>query len=178
MQKEFTYIEKWLIGEKGIDVGCGTNRLSMEILAIDQQPDRRYSHCDLVHDCATLDGIKPFDFSGKKYEFIDNEFDFIFSSHCLEDFENIESVFYAWWRKLKPDGFMILLLPDMEGGRYAKVGEPNGNPSHRSNVGKNFMLNVLEKLKAEKSIDYEVVQVDTIPHNVSCTVDIVIQKKR
>lgn len=172
MQLEFEYIQKWLIGDKGIDVGCGTNRLSMEILAIDQQPDRRYSHCDLVHNCHDLEIKTPFAFSGKEFTFVDNELDYIFSSHCLEDFEDIHAVFKNWWKKIKPNGYMILLLPDMENGRYPKVGEFNGNPSHRTDVGEKYIKEMLYTL----DLQFEIVQCDTIPHNVSCTIDIVIKK--
>lgn len=170
MQIEFECIKDFLIGH-GVDVGCGTNRINKDILAIDQQPDKRYAHCDIVHDCKDLE-CEPFNFKGHDYTFDDNSLDFIFSSHCLEDFDNIPDVFMAWWRKLAPNGQMILLLPDMEGGRYPKVSDPHGNPSHKTDVGKKYILNMLESLK----IGYEVIQCDTLPHDKTCTIDFVIKK--
>lgn len=170
MQKEFTYIEKFLRtpdGKRyanGIDVGCGTNRLSPDIPSLDQQPDLRYAHAQFVWDCATLD------------LFADGVLDFIFSSHCLEDFEDIPKVFMNWWKKIKPSGLMILLLPDMETGRYPKVGDSNGNPSHRTNTGKMFVEGMLDKLQKDGILRFEILQCDTIPHNESCSIDFVIRK--
>lgn len=194
VQWEFKAIEKYLMG-KGIDVGCGTNRLSEDVLSIDNQPNKEYAHADVVHDCKDLDIKNPFEFKGVGYNFSDGELDFIFSSHCLEDFENIEGVFKNWWRKLKINGLMILLLPDMEPckcklcdndsaieyrkkeGRtarywtiedYKKNGK--GNPAHRTNVGKKFMVKMLEKFP------HEMIQMDTLPHNQTCSIDFVIKK--
>lgn len=175
-QYEFEFIKPFLQG-KGIDVGCGTSRLSPDILALDQQPDQRYAHADVVHDCKDLEVGKPFEFKGQMYDFRDNEFDFIFSSHCLEDFPDIDPVFLSWWKKIKANGLMILLLPDMQGGRYPDLKmhreTGQGNPSHKTDVGKEFIFSMLERLK----LNYEIIQADTIPHDRSCTIDFVIKKK-
>lgn len=170
------YMKKWTIKENrflnGVDVGCGTCRVDDMIPSLDQQPDMRYAHAQFVWDCQTLN------------IFNDGVLDFIFSSHCLEDFENITDVFENWWDKLKTNGMMLLLLPDMENcdceycngdSRYKKV-EDGGNPSHRTNVGKKFMTDMLQGLKEKGKIDYEILQQDTIPHNESCSVDFVIRK--
>jgi len=175
MQKEFEYIKNYING-KGIDIGCGTNRLSNDILAIDQQPNKQYAHADIIHDCKDLN-INSFEWKGNIYSFIDNSFDFIFSSHCLEDFKNIPEVFLNWWKKIKKDGYMILLLPDIEGGRYPKCDNKHGNPSHRTDVGKNYIMDMLIELKNKNGIDYDVIQSDTIPHDKSCSIDFVIKKK-
>jgi len=186
MQKEFEYIEKFLYTEinkqkrfkNGVDLGCGTNRISDSIISIDAQGDPRYAHAQLVWDCHDLE------------IFSDNSLDFIFSSHCLEDFEDIPVVFLNWWRKLKADGLMILLLPDMEkcdcdhckGGiryptieDYQKTGK--GNPSHKTNVGKKFITDMLTDFYEKGKLKYEVLQQDSIPHNVSCSIDFVIKKR-
>jgi predicted SAM-dependent methyltransferase len=178
-KKEFdAYLKKWTIKDNrfmnGIDVGCGTSRIDDMILSIDQQADYRYAHAQLVWNCHDLE------------LFQDGVLDFVFSSHCLEDFEDIEVVFMHWWKKLKVDGLLLLLLPDMEncscefckgGTRYAKVGE-GGNPSHRTNVGKKYLTGLLQNLYEKGIIKYVMLQQDTIPHNVSCSIDFVIQKKR
>ncbi len=148
----------------GIDVGCGTARIDDMILSIDEQPEYQYAHAQIVHNCKDLN------------IFSDDSLDFIFSSHCLEDFSDIPGVIHNWFSKLKPDGLLLLLLPDMEGGRYAKVEDPTGNPSHKTNVGKNFIIGVLEKLKEAGKIKYEILQMDTIPHNESPSIDFVIKK--
>lgn len=171
MQWEFDCIKQYLIGH-GVDVGCGTNRLSNSVLSVDQQPDVRYAHADIVHDCKDLDIENAKEFEGYVYTFEDETLDFIFSSHCLEDFDDIPTVFLNWWRKLKVNGLMLLLLPDMEAGRYPKVGDPKGNPSHKTDVGKNYIFNMLNSL----DIKYEMIQADTLPHDKTCTIDFVIKK--
>jgi predicted SAM-dependent methyltransferase len=195
MIREFKYIEKWLYTEEynnqkrfknGVDVGCGTNRIAEDgdlpenekvkstgIISIDKQGDPRYASAQLVWNCIDLE------------IFNDNKLDFIFSSHCLEDFQNISEVFHNWWRKIKPNGLMILLLPDMENcscehcknnSRYPKVEDDKGNPAHRINTGKIFMEKMLQGLLERNKIKYEMLQIDTIPHNESCSIDFVIKK--
>ena len=102
---------------------------------------------------------------------------------------------------MKVGGLMILLLPDMEicqceicqGEQQReyrkKVGQSarywtledfketkKGNPTHRVNVGKKFMTTLLQKFKEKNELDYDIVQMDTIPHDKSCSIDFVIKK--
>ena len=195
-QWEFEYIHKYVMG-KGIDVGCGTNRLSNDVFAIDEQPDQKYAKTDLVHNCKDLEVGKSIEWHGSVYHFNDNEFDFIFSSHCLEDFENIPEVFKNWWKKLRANGVMLLLLPHMElcfcnvcmsekmikarkaegrSARYWTIEDyrktKKGNPAHRTNVGETFIRNMMETL----GVEYEIPQCDTLPHDGTCTIDFVIKK--
>jgi len=176
-----TFLKKWTIEnnrfKNGIDVGCGTSRIDNMIVSLDQNPEYKYAHANFVWDCHDLE------------IFNDNSLDFIFSSHCLEDFEDIKIVFFNWWKKLKPNGLILLLLPDMEKcdcehckGRsrywtiedYQKTGQ--GNPSHKTNVGKKFINSLLQELYEIDKIKYEVLQQDTIPHNSSSSIDFVIKK--
>jgi len=154
----------------GVDVGCGTNRLSPEVLALDHYPHvakpEEAGANDMVVDC-------------RKLPFRDNVFDFVFSSHCIEDFkpEEIPAVFFDWLRVVKKGGYLILLLPDMETKRangrtrYPRVEDSDGNPSHRCNVGKNFIRQLTENRK-----DVIICQEDTIDHERFFTVDIVLKK--
>ena len=171
-----TYLKKWVIKDNrilnGIDVGCGTARIDDMITSLDQQCNYEYAHAQFVWDCKNLD------------LFADEKLDFIFSSHVLEDFENIPEVFINWWKKLKKGGLMLLLLPDMENckcdhckgdSRYAKV-EDGGNPSHRTNVGKKFMTDMLQSFMEKGDLKYEILQQDSIPHTKSCSIDFVIKK--
>jgi len=199
MHAEFKYVDKWLYTEfngqkrflNGVDVGCGTNRLAQDgqlgkvenahnelidipgLVSLDNQADPRYGSAQLVWDCVNLE------------IFSNEKLDFIFSSHCLEDFNNIPEVFESWWKKLKLGGLMILLLPDMADcncqhckgkSRYPKVGSPNGNPSHKTNITKEFINKMLQGLLERNKIKYEILQEDTIPHNESCSIDFVIKK--
>lgn len=151
-------VKDWFFG-KCVDVGCGTKPVHQHVLTVDHNADRRYAYADIVHDCKDLSCFAP------------DTFDTIFSSHCIEDFENIPEVFRAWFTRLKIGGVMVLLLPDMENGRYPRVGDPAGNPSHRINVGPEYFRCLL----IESGLDYAIEQIDTVPHDTT-TFDLVVRR--
>jgi SAM-dependent methyltransferase len=165
-REEFNAVLKYCKG-LGADVGCGTNRLDKSVLSLDHYPHdllpNKTGHNggnDIICDCAKL-------------PFRDETLDFIFSSHCLEDFapDKIKNVFLEWLRCVKKGGYLILLLPDMQGGRYPKVGDKEGNPSHLVDVGVAFMDELI------KGLSVDVVQRDTIDHKRFFTFDYVIKKR-
>lgn len=49
--------------------------------------------------------------------FSNDVFDFIFSSHLLEDFEDTDSAIREWARVLKPGGNLVLYCPDEQAYR-------------------------------------------------------------
>jgi len=177
---EFLAMSKYIVG-LGLDIGCGTNRLSPTVMTTDWYP---HVDTDLIWNCVHEGGRHP-------YPFRDNRFDFIFASHVLEDFapDEIQFVFDEWLRMVKVGGHLIILVPDIEGGRYPgidevftaespevisgerRIGELCGNPSHRVTMGITYM-NMLVNNSGHK---LEVVQVDTIPHS-TMTLDYVIKK--
>ena len=177
---EFLAMSKYIVG-LGLDIGCGTNRLSPTVMTTDWYP---HVDTDLIWNCVHEGGRHP-------YPFRDNRFDFIFASHVLEDFapDEIQFVFDEWLRMIKVGGHLIILVPDIEGGRYPgidevftaespevisgerRIGELCGNPSHRVTMGITYM-NMLVNNSGHK---LEVVQVDTIPHS-TMTLDYVIKK--
>ena len=100
---DFKKIEKYLIGI-GIEFGCAENRVSNTVLACDYQSA---THADMVMDCS------------KKLPFRSNTFDFIVSCHALKDMADPLTALIEWQRILKPEGKMILVLPDMT--RHFKI---------------------------------------------------------
>lgn len=177
---DFVSVEKYCRG-LGLDIGPGTNRLAPTVLSIDWYP---HFDTDLIWNCWHEDKWNP-------YPFRDERFDFVFASHVLEDFppHQIQQVFDEWLRLIKPGGYLVILVPDMEGGRYPdwderfteedeevksgkrQVGETKGNPSHLITMG----ITLLNKMAAQHA-DIEVVQADTFPHN-QMTLDYIIRKK-
>ena len=178
---EFSAMEKYCRG-LGFDLGPGSNRLSPTVLCSDWYPHPE--GIDLVWNCVHEGGRYPFPFSN-------NTFDFVFASHVIEDFalDEIWWVFDELLRMVKVGGYFIILVPDMERGRYPdwdevfteedeevksgqrQVNELKGNPSHRCTMG----MTLLNQLASRHS-NIEVVQADTLPHN-RMTLDYVIQKK-
>lgn len=162
---EFAAVWKFCETGYGIDLGCGGNRLSPGITAVDTGAhDRPPNGPNMIGDVRNL-GLGGLGF-------VDECFDFVFSSHCLEDFLDIPAVLLEWWRKIKPAGYLVLLLPDMEGGRYPKVGDPKSNPSHKTDVGVRYMKELVERLFPSRS---EIVQCDTLKEGF--TFDFVVRKK-
>jgi len=75
---------------RGIDIGCGDDLLRVEN--------------------GTVEGINE---DGEKLGRFQNDlFDFVYSSHCLEHLNNIESAIKNWSRVLKNDGHLYIVVPD------------------------------------------------------------------
>lgn len=178
---DFVAVRQFLVG-LGLDVGPGTNKLSPTVLCTDWYP---HAGVDLVWNCVQ-DGVR------YHYPFSDNTFDFIFASHVIEDFEpkDTQFVFDELMRMIKPNGYFVIIVPDMQNGRYPKwdevfteedadvksgkrqVGELKGNPSHRIDFG----MDVCNRISRESRYPNVVVQADTIPHT-GMSLDFVVQKK-
>lgn len=174
---EFAMMEKYCRG-LGLDFGSGSNRLSPTVLSIDRHGE---PGVDMVWDVLKR-GQLPFS---------DDTFDFIFTSHVLEDFEPniVQMVFDELLRLIKKGGYLITIGPDMEGGRYPKwdekftaespevirgerlIGDTIGNPSHLFDWGIEFC----RKLKNGSRYKTVVVCEDTVPHT-TCSIDFVVRK--
>lgn len=60
----------------------------------------------------------------------DNQFDFLHSSHCLEDIEEPYEAMNQWIRIVKPGGFLIITVPDED--LYEQGHWPSRfNPAHK-----------------------------------------------
>lgn len=81
----------------GLDIGCGPEPpIVSTAIAVDKRPPA----C-IVCDAATL-------------PFTDESLDYVYSSHCLEDFEDTASVLKEWLRVIKPKGHLVLFCPDQQ----------------------------------------------------------------
>jgi len=85
------FFEKYCQG-KGLDVGFGGDLLSENCRGWD------YEHGDARY----------------LYDIKDSTFDFVYSSHLLEEIDNPDIALKTWYRVLKPRGYLILYLPDRE----------------------------------------------------------------
>lgn len=89
--------------------------------------------------------------------FMSQSCDAVFSSHLLEHFEyeDAPAVLSEWVRVIKPNGHLMLYLPDED--QYPKVGEPYANPDHKWNVNFERVLDAMRTLKRGWDlIEYEV----------------------
>jgi SAM-dependent methyltransferase len=75
---------------RGIDIGCGS-----EVIA---------------------PGAIPFDVNqgdaNRITQFVSGEFDYVYSSHCLEHMVDARAALREWWRLVRPGGHLFLIVPD------------------------------------------------------------------
>lgn len=90
----------------GLDLGCGGWPLKVKksrthsCLGVDGGYSQfAVDHSDIVADVSKLD------------MFSDESFDYVYSSHTLEDMHYPEAVLREWWRLIKVGGTLILYLP-------------------------------------------------------------------
>jgi SAM-dependent methyltransferase len=88
--KFWTEKEKQFIVGKGIDIGCGPDPVTPDVKRFDIE-----------------DGDANF-----ITKFVDETFDFVFSSHCLEHMINPKEALLEWWKLVKPGGYLIFIVPD------------------------------------------------------------------
>jgi 2-polyprenyl-3-methyl-5-hydroxy-6-metoxy-1,4-benzoquinol methylase len=93
----------------GIDIGCGCDPVTPDV--------RRFDVTDGdANDIA---------------RFVRGQFDFVFSSHCLEDMRNPADAIHQWWQLVKPGGHLFFIVPDED--LYEQGVFPSRfNPSHRA----------------------------------------------
>lgn len=109
-QKIRPIIQKHLTGLI-VDIGCGHDPVTPDAFGIDC---RKFPH--VKHVTRNLDRLSQ--------ELPEMRADVVYSSHCLEHFADDEAALRDWANLLKPDGLLILYLPD---DRHYDNGK---NPEH------------------------------------------------
>lgn len=177
--KNVAYVQSFLEG-RGADIGCGSCPLLDPIcmVYVDQ------SEQPIAIEALKIELQKQYN-KGLRPKFVISDglnglmgedlFDFIFSSHMLEDLPNTDRMLLylnMWSSRLVRGGKIVLLMPDIEGGRYPKAGEPGSNPSHQIDIGPEYFKEHLLPYIPEM----ELIQIDTIPHT-SETFDVVLRRR-
>jgi SAM-dependent methyltransferase len=75
---------------QGIDIGCGPDPVTPTA--------RRF---DLEHGDANVVS-----------QHVHDQFDFVYSSHCLEHMHHPQATILDWWKLVKPGGYLFVLVPD------------------------------------------------------------------
>jgi SAM-dependent methyltransferase len=83
------YFERIFVGQ-GIDIGCGDDPVTPDCLHWDRAQG----------DAQELPGI------------LVGQFDWVYSSHCLEDLPDPWRALARWWQVLRPGGRLLLVVPD------------------------------------------------------------------
>jgi len=183
-EKNVSYVQKYLYG-RGADIGCGSCPLLNPICAIyadqSEQPIAVESIKKAIKtfyfDHKISYPITPKFFICDGFDALNGEdlFEFIFSSHMLEDLPSVDDVIKylnIWSTSLSKKGHIVLLFPDIENGRYPKSGEPGSNPSHHIDIGPKYFKDFI----FPELVNMKIVQIDTIPYT-SETFDVVLERR-
>jgi len=113
---------------QGLDLGCGNVKIKTDAIGVDL-----YSPVAEMHrDARDLSCYK------------DGYFDYVYSSHLLEEFESTEYALREWLRVLKDDGYLVLYQPDEE--YYYKLGDPRCNRAHKKHFTWEGLWAILENI--------------------------------
>jgi SAM-dependent methyltransferase len=83
---------------KGIDIGCRDDKIVPDAIGFDK--NMHPGHVDVIGDARYVSETFPAD-----------NFDYVFSSHCLEDILDTNAALREWLKILKPGGHLILYVP-------------------------------------------------------------------
>ena len=83
-------LERRVIRGRGIDIGCGPDPVTPEV--------RRFDLADGDANVIT--------------RHVTEQFDFVYSSHCLEHMHDPRATILEWWQLVKPGGHLFVVVPD------------------------------------------------------------------
>ena len=122
-------------GGIGIDIGCGFDRISPEADGVDVVHPISYNGPFWTGDISKLGNIG------------DCTYDYVFSSHAIEYFQDTETTLREWLRVLKDNGTFFLYAPFRN--FYPNVGQPGSNPDHKHDFVPSDMIAILKKILPE-----------------------------
>lgn len=83
-------LERAILAGKGIDIGCGADPITPTVRRFDVQ-----------------DGD-----ANQITQHVQDEFDFVYSSHCLEHMRDPRQALADWWKLVRVGGHLVFLVPD------------------------------------------------------------------
>jgi SAM-dependent methyltransferase len=82
--------ERKILTGKGIDIGCGPDPIFPDVYGFDKESGDANVITQYVHE----------------------NFDFVFSSHCLEHMRNPREAIQEWWKLVRVGGHLFFIVPD------------------------------------------------------------------
>ncbi|MDR2457772.1 MAG: class I SAM-dependent methyltransferase, partial [Clostridiales Family XIII bacterium] len=89
-KKKFGQLEQKIFKGEGIDIGCGGDPIYPDAQAFDKE-----------------DGD-----ANNISKYVKKQFDYVFSSHCLEHMLDPYHALNEWWKLVKPGGYLFVVVPD------------------------------------------------------------------
>ena len=137
----------------GLDVGCGVEKIIPSAIGLDIQGVGDIN-CDISRG---LDIFAP------------GFFDYVFSSHCLEDFKNTREILQDWWSKIKVGGYLVLYLPHKD--HYPNIGQKGHNIIHQHDFVPEDIIREMEAFAS-----YEVIKQGVYSEEDEYSFEIVFKK--
>lgn len=103
--------------------------------------------------------------------FRDGVLDYVYSSHVLEDFQDVDAVLREWLRILRPGGRLIIYCPDEQ--RYRRHCAATGQPYNTHHVHADFSLAFVQRCLARLGQSREL---HSAPHVEIYSWEIVVEK--
>jgi predicted SAM-dependent methyltransferase len=122
---------------QGVDLGCGNSKIKIDTIGIDLYHPEADMHAD-VRDLSF---------------YPDNYFDYVYSSHMLEELQNTEATLKGWLRILKPAGYLVLYQADKE--LYYPIGHPLCNTSHQHHFSGEELWGILERIGGVELVHHD-----------------------
>lgn len=138
----------------GLDLGCGGEKIREDAIGVDKI---RTEVTDVVSSVRCL------------YWADDEVYDYVFSSHCLEDMEDTEGTLREWMRVIKPGGHLVLYMPNKR--FYPNIGMPGANCDHVHDFEPADVVRVLRRV-----CPYEAVHVECHGEEDEYSFDLVAKK--
>lgn len=89
-KKNHGFLEERVLQGKGIDIGCGNDPIKADVTKFDiKDGDANYIT-----------------------KYVSEQFDFVFSAHCLEHMYNPQKTLREWWKLVRENGYMYIIVPD------------------------------------------------------------------
>src|SRR5512137_544932 len=89
-KKIWSAYEQSFIRGEGIDIGCGPDPVSPTAVRFDiENGDANFIT-----------------------RYVSHQFDYVFSSHCLEHMTDPRHAICEWWNLVRPGGVLFLIVPD------------------------------------------------------------------
>ena len=130
----------------GIDLGCGGDKVVEGCIGFDMP----IPYTSVGNDAIDVKG------DARKLPYSENYFDFVYSSHLLEDFPNTLEILREWYRVLKPGGHLILYLPNEK--VYRKHCDDTGQVYNLSHSIEEMSLEYIKNIYLDDCFDVEVVK--------------------
>lgn len=110
------FVSRYFVGS-GIDIGCGKDSIGA-----------------YKETFPLITSVTPWDLSNGDAQImngvVNNTYDFVHSSHCLEHLQDPYEGIQNWFRILKPGGHLIVMIPDED--LYERGVFPSkSNPDHK-----------------------------------------------